>query len=110
MKKNILTISVVAVVIIFVMWYFMGSSNSANDVSSLSADTNAPQSSDAIYIYSLLQKMPKNLDTSIFSNSIFQNLVDNTVILTSQDYGRNNPFAPIGSDAGSSISATTTRT
>jgi hypothetical protein len=67
----------------------------------LVADVKTTDTTDATYIYNILQQMAKvNLDDSIFSNQIFQGLKDNTVSFSPQASGRNNPFAPIGSDSG----------
>ncbi|MDB5189028.1 MAG: hypothetical protein JWM92_626 [Candidatus Nomurabacteria bacterium] len=40
------------------------------------------------------------LDTSIFSNSGYKALRDNPVVLGTATIGRQNPFAPIGTDSG----------
>ena len=39
-----------------------------------------------------------NLDDSLFSSLTFKNLRDNTVSFSPQPSGRNNPFAPVGTD------------
>lgn len=98
MKRNIITLIVIAIVVIFIIWFLNNSSKPSGE-SSLSANVSVPEPTDAQYIYSLLQKMPKNLDDSIFSSPNFQNLKDNTVTLSAQAAGRNNPFAPIGNES-----------
>ena len=61
----------------------------------------------AQYIYTMLQQMAQvTLDDSIFSKPNFQSLKDNTVSLTPQATGRNNPFAPVGTDSNSATQAT----
>lgn len=49
------------------------------------------------------------LEDKIFTSNAFQSLVDGTVPLVKDgNEGRPNPFAPIGNDASSSITTTTT--
>ena len=105
--KNIIIIIVLLGVAFFAFNYLSGSS--AASTGSLSADTSSSNSNDAQYIYTLLQKMQQvKLDDSIFSNSVFQGLKDNTVIFAPQAAGRNNPFSPIGSDLLGANPSTTT--
>ncbi len=73
--------------------------NKSNGSDTLTATVKSNDSGDAQYIYSLLSKMDKvNLDDSIFHTSVFQNLKDNTATFDAQVSGRNNPFAPLGTD------------
>ena len=96
---------VVIIIIVFAVVYLR---KGTVDDSSLSTDTQTSNSADAQLVYTLLKKMSfVKLDDSIFSNQLFINLKDNTVILDRQDVGRQNPFAPIGSDIG--LFSTTTR-
>ncbi len=49
------------------------------------------------------------LEDKIFTSNAFQSLVDGTVPLVKDgNEGRPNPFAPIGNDASSNITTTTT--
>lgn len=108
--KKILVLITVVIVALAAFWY-LGSGN--QNTGSLSASVAAPQSADAKYIYSLLQSMSQvRLDDSIFSNSIFTSLKDNTVTLSAQASGRNNPFAPVGVEGSPSVlpPANTTKT
>lgn len=78
-------------------WYFTKTDSSS---SYLITDAKTTDSTDAKYISNMLQQMAKvTLDDSIFSNQIFQNLKDNTISLSLQQAGRNNPFAPIGNNS-----------
>jgi len=104
-KNNIIIMIVVIIIIVFAVVYLR---KGTVDDSSLSTDTQTSNSADAQLVYTLLKKMSfVKLDDSIFSNQLFINLKDNTVILDRQDVGRQNPFAPIGGDIGSF--STTTR-
>ena len=95
MKNNIIILILVIGIGLVAFWYLTKTDTST---AYLVADVNT---TDATYIYNILQQMAKvNLDDSIFSNQIFQGLKDNTVSFSPQASGRNNPFAPIGSDSG----------
>jgi len=97
MKNNIVTIILVAVVVMIAFWYLTKTDSST---AYLTTDVKTTDSTDAKYIYGMLQKMAQvTLDDSIFSNVVFQNLKDNTASLSVQSSGRNNPFAPIGNDS-----------
>lgn len=96
MKNNIITIVLVVVVALVAIWYLTKTDTST---SYLTTSTQTTNSTDAIYIYSLLQKMSQvSLEDTVFSNPVFKSLKDNTVTFPEQPAGRNNPFAPIGTD------------
>ena len=98
-KKNILSIALVIIIAISIYSYFSGTTTT-NTTSSLLAQNKTLQSPDAEYIYSLSQQLHQALlEDSIFSNPVFQSLKDNTAVFPSQPVGRNNPFAPIGTDS-----------
>ena len=98
MKNGILSI-ILIVIVGMVAFYYLSKEDDANLY--LTAQTNSPESIDARYIYDLLQKMGQvSLDDSIFTNSAFRNLKDNTVSFSPQASGRPNPFSPVGTDAG----------
>lgn len=108
-KNNILVIVLVVVIGMVAFWYMTNNQNQSS--STLTASTDSTQSSDAKYIYTILQEMAQvKLDDSIFSNPVFQNLKDNTVSFSPQPAGRNNPFSPTGTDlfvVGQTPTATT---
>lgn len=94
-KKSILSIVLIIIIAIVAYLYFSGGTSTDN-TSSLLAQNKTLQSPDAEYIYNLSQQMGQvQLDDSIFSNSIFQSLKDNTVTFPEQPAGRDNPFAPL---------------
>jgi len=94
-KKSILSLVLIIIIVIVAYLYFSGGTSTDN-TSSLLAQNKSLQSPDAEYIYSLSQQMGQvQLDDSIFSNSIFQSLKDNTVSFPEQPSGRDNPFAPL---------------
>lgn len=96
MKNNIILIISVVVVGIFAYSYL-----NKTDISTsyLAQDINTTDSTEARYIYNLSQKIkPLELKDDIFKSETFLNLRDNTVDFPRQASGRNNPFAPVGSD------------
>ena len=96
MKNNIITLILVLVVGMVAFWYLTKTDDTP---AYLVSDVKTTDSIDAKYIYSILQQMAQvTLDDSVFSNSVFRNLKDNTVSFPPQSSGRNNPFAPVGSD------------
>jgi hypothetical protein len=108
MKNSIITIILVIVIGMVAFWYL----TKTNDTTSyLVTDVKTTDSVDAKYIYNILQQMAKvNLDDSIFANQIFHNLKDNTVSFPPQSSGRNNPFAPVGTEsnvAGQGVQSST---
>jgi len=97
MKNNTITLILVITIGMVAFWYLTKTDNST---AYLATDVKTTNSTDAKYIYTILQQMAQvTLDDSIFSNLIFQNLKDNTVSFSPQASGRNNPFAPIGNDS-----------
>lgn len=113
MRNNIITIALVIVIGLVAFWYLTKTDTSAGY---LATDASTTNSTDAKYIYTILQQMSQvTLDDSVFVNPIFQGLKDNTVTFSPQASGRNNPFAPVGTDAAVSgqttkpASATSTR-
>ena len=94
-KKSILSLVLIIVIAIVAYLYFSGGTNT-ECTSSLLTQNKTLQSQDAEYIYSLSQQMGQvQLDDSIFSNSIFQSLRDNTATFPALPAGRDNPFAPL---------------
>jgi len=108
-KKNI-SIIIIVIVVFIIAFMYLGRNNSNTGTSALSVQTTGTaNNADAQYIYNLLQQMAAvKLDDSIFSRQDFQSLKDNTVTLTPQQAGRNNPFSPIGSDSGTVVRSAAT--
>ncbi len=91
MKNNIITIVLIVVVAVVVFSYLFRTTPSD---AILTADVKTSDSTDAKYIYNILNQMKSvTLDDKIFQNPIFLNLKDNTASLPSQITGRNNPFS-----------------
>lgn len=108
MKNNIITIILVLVIGMVAFWYL---TKTDGTTAYLVTDVKTTDSVDAKYIYNILQQMAQvSLDDSLFSNQIFQNLKDNTVSFSPQSSGRNNPFAPVGSDLNAIGQATQSTT
>ncbi len=104
MKNNIILIVSLLVVGFFAYSYLNKTDTST---SYLAQDVSTTDSSEARYIYNLSQKIkPLELKDDIFKNDIFNSLRDNTVDFPRQASGRNNPFAPVGTDGSTQGSAT----
>ena len=95
-NNNIITIVLVVLIAMVAYWYLNKTDSST---AYLTSDVKTTDSADAKYIYDLLQKMNQvTLDNSIFSDTAFKSLKDNTVSFPAQVAGRDNPFAPVGFD------------
>jgi hypothetical protein len=107
--KNIIIISVVAVLLILIYIFFIKPAPAEQNLvssasqSAVSGDTTIPDQNSLIskdFLSLLLSVKSIKLDDSIFSDGAFLNLKDSTISLTpTGDEGRPNPFAPIGFDA-----------
>ncbi len=105
-KKNLIIIGTIVVIVVIAMRYLSAPTDTSG---TLATDVSTPDSTDAKYIYSILQKMAQvRLEDSIFSKNTFLNLKDNTVTFNPQESGRNNPFSPVGSDSGAARTTSTT--
>ncbi|MBU6370781.1 MAG: hypothetical protein KGH93_00270 [Patescibacteria group bacterium] len=113
MKKAIFAIAIAGLITLLAFWY-LGNTGSAPSDSSLSVAAGSAagpaNSSDAAYIYNLLQEMQQvksqgNLSDTLFFSPAFVNLHDNTVTFSAPPAGRDNPFAPVGSTGA--VSTTT---
>lgn len=99
MKNNIVVIILVVVIGMIAFWYLGQTNNTATGY--LTTDTQTTDVAGAKDIYNILQKMAQvTLDDGIFTSVAFQSLKDNTVSFSPQASGRNNPFAPLGTDTG----------
>ena len=104
MKNNIITVILIVLIAIVAYWYL---TKTDDTTAYLTADVKTTDSVDAKYVYNILKEMSVvNLDDSIFANQTFQNLKDNTVSFSPQASGRDNPFAPVGSDLNTARQAT----
>lgn len=100
--KNIIMYGVLAVVLVFGYVFFMG----GEDEDFLTAegmpvdgsmDTNSAVSAEFLTI--LLNIKSLKLDDSIFSDPVFNSLIDSSIVLVPDgNEGRPNPFAPVGFD------------
>ena len=115
MSKKIIIFAIVGIVIAGAVWY-MGRSDSTTTETTSSTGLSssgagviggpvAPvdplaNGSDFAQLLSTIDSI--SLDTGIFRDPSYLALRDNKVILIPEPIGRPNPFAPIGSDEGSS--------
>ncbi len=112
-KKNQIITLVLVIIVGFIVFVYFKNSSKDNSGASIVAEQRVTEFAGAREILSLLNRMSGvKLDNSIFSDNSFKSLRDTTVVLVAQPVGRNNPFAPLGTDgarATSSISASTTK-
>ena len=103
-KLKIPAIVIVVIIIIFFVYttYFSQSSSSTD----LQVSTSQTSAQDQNFLNLLLQIKNINIDTTLFQNSAFISLQDDTLPILDQPYGRPNPFAPIGQDSGSISTST----
>ncbi len=104
-KKFIITFSIVFLVlgICFKDNLFLNIASGSNlDGSSGSAENNTFIAnnvvSDTMFISALTSLEKIKIDKEFFESNIFKSLVDNSVNINSSIPGRDNPFAPIGSE------------
>jgi hypothetical protein len=101
-KNKIIIIIVVVIVAVMAFVYLKNSGD--NSQTSLVSEAKSSQSADSDYVLKLLNRMSKiKLDDTIFFSQMFSSLKDTTVTLVPQSIGRNNPFAPLGSDGTTSV-------
>lgn len=105
MKNNILII-ILVIIIGGVAYSYLGQSDTSTSL--LASDARTSDSEEARYIYNLARKIEQiSLDDSILQDPVFRSLIDNTVSFPQQASGRNNPFAPVGTDGQTSQTSTT---
>jgi hypothetical protein len=98
MTKNKIIIIVVVIIVGIMAYMYLTKGNDTAGVS-LVAENKTTDIVGATDILALLNSMNQiKLDDSIFNDPVFQSLKDTTVTLVSMPTGRNNPFAPLGSD------------
>lgn len=95
------------IVIIIIGSFIGGSSDTPTTTSPLGSSvagvsTTTANGSAVPNDFSLLLSTVKSIsiDTSIFTNPIYQSLRDHPINLGTEDVGRPNPFAPVGIDIG----------
>ena len=108
--KNIITFTVIAVILILIYIFFIKPAPTEQNLISSSTpntvlpNTNTIDQNSLIardFLSVLLSVKNIKLDDTIFSDGSFANLHDSSILLASPgpgDEGRLNPFAPIGSD------------
>lgn len=93
-SKSTIIIIVVCIVLAIVYFYIQGGNSTSSN--SLLEGTNADGTAVGLAELSLLNQINSiRLDTSIFTNSVYQSLKDYSVAIPPQNVGRPNPFAPI---------------
>ena len=98
-KKNQILTVIIVVIVGFVVFTYFKNISSDNSGSTIVAEQRVAEFAGAREILSLLNRMSNvKLDDSIFSDNSFKSLQDTTVVLVAQPVGRNNPFAPLGTD------------
>lgn len=92
LNKNKITISAV-LIFSLALWIYSSFFKGGNVV--VTSDTNADSvGADVLSLNSSLQSV--SLDQSLFTTSLYRNLVDFSTAIPSQSVGRTNPFDIIG--------------
>ncbi len=98
-KYKTLLIVVVIVIVAFVGYsMFFDVSNNSGTVL-VSKDTSAQKGGDNKLLVLLVNLKSITLDESLFSDSAFRSLIDFGQQLVPEPTGRQNPFAPVGSES-----------
>lgn len=101
--KTIVAIIVVSTIGFFAYSYLSGGSSSAGDLTQVSQTATSKMGAQVLSALNQLRQL--QLDTSVFSNATFKSLKDFSQPLpTDQIPGRDNPFAPIGTNVSKTVS------
>jgi len=95
-KRNILFSIAIMFICFFAYQYWVGAEDSTSQLISITNTTDGDVGSETLKLLSELRTLV--LDEDIFADKVFQNLEDFSMELQSQPVGRNNPFAPVGTD------------
>ncbi|MFA4975284.1 MAG: hypothetical protein WC839_02855 [Candidatus Paceibacterota bacterium] len=113
--KNIIIYVIIGAILILVYIFFIKKSPEVQNLISSAISTGTTESNvdnsnknsliAKDFLALLLNVKKIKLNNSIFSNTVFINLHDSSILLSpSGDEGRSNPFAPIGYEAPSVLS------
>jgi hypothetical protein len=94
-KKNMPLVLGILLVVAGLVVYLNFFSGSSEALLATSADSQSPVSQDLLVTLSNLHTI--KLDSSIFSDPLFQSLTSFGVELPPENVGRRNPFLPVGS-------------
>lgn len=95
-KKNILFGVAILGVCFFAYQYWAGAEVSESQLVSVGSIDSVDVGGETLKLLSELRTLV--LDEDIFVDKVFQSLEDFSMELQSQPIGRNNPFAPVGTD------------
>jgi len=99
-NKNIVIAIVLFIVVVFVYTTFFKGEKEADLSTSTTAVQTVPENKDLLLQLQTLGSL--KLDTSVFNNSVFRSLENNTVVLEKRNpEGRINPFSQIGTESTS---------
>lgn len=107
--KSIISFSLIFIIVGLFFFYSKNSDlNIMNKIayggllsSSSSDSSNSDASSDTLFLAALSSLSKIKIDQELFDSKIFKSLVDNSVEINPVPSGRENPFAPVGSDRAS---------
>jgi len=99
-KRNLIISIVIIVAVAAGLWYFYGRGGSSASTSQLLPSSPAGDSSSAAVgadVLNILNSVSSiNIDSSFFTTTAYQSLVDYSITVPPQAVGRPNPFAPVG--------------
>lgn len=99
LKQNKLLV-VIAVIVLGVVAYYGFSASGGGSTALLSSDAQAPSTESQQLLVILANLKTIQLDPSVFSDPVFLSLTDFGVVISQEDVGRRNPFAPFSSTGG----------
>ncbi len=103
--KNKQILGGAAVLVVCALIYFVWSSGGSTALLTSSADTTSPLSAEILATLSSINSI--KLDSGVFKDPVFVSLTDFGVTIPPEAAGRRNPFAPVGTDMGTSTASTT---
>ena len=105
---NLVIVAIVLIVVLFGGYTYLNRDTQVeSELNSLSQVQVVDSNNDMVKMLSDLKKVNLNYDFSA-DNSFYQNMILKDRVLSPQNKGRHNPFAPIGT--GSPFSTTTSTT
>lgn len=108
---NKYSIGALAIIVIIGAWYTLGGSGATTESGLVTETFSTPESAEERdLVATLLQLRAVKLDGAIFSDPIFQSLIDFGSEIQQEPVGRENPFAPLNQQAaaGGAQGATST--
>jgi len=108
--KNKTNLAILLVIVIIFVVYYMNFGGASDQSLTSKTTSSAANQIGQQFVSSLFQLKGLSLDGKIFTDADFLSLKDLSTPIPPQPVKRNNPFAQIGFDTGSSLPVTATTT